>query len=218
MLTVHSTSLFHRLASPQMHRRVRDSSSTLFLFWAQTRYGKVFDGRRKLLRTVSGTDACVNIDRGSSVPVYRLQPYWFIPYDSVSTQRLIQRRTTNIKLRLVLQFCTTEIIQRRKTVTTGHLLPYFPFSCSSSLHSPVFVGHIHIFTWFSNYNAANMLAKPSGHRLVHSLRLAYVASYNPYPTAFPYGNGMVLHFYQRQESSTTKTVHKVINKGLKAYV
>ena len=43
-------------------------------------------------------------------------------------------------------------------------------------------------------------------------------SVNPYPTAFPYGNGMVLHFYQQQESSTTKTVHKVINKGLKAYV
>ena len=42
--------------------------------------------------------------------------------------------------------------------------------------------------------------------------------YNPYPTAFPYGNGMVLHFYQQQESSTTKTVHKVINRGLKAYV
>ena len=44
------------------------------------------------------------------------------------------------------------------------------------------------------------------------------AKFNPYPTAFPYGNGMVLHFYQQQESSTTKTVHKVINKGLKAYV
>ena len=43
-------------------------------------------------------------------------------------------------------------------------------------------------------------------------------SFNPYPTAFPYGNGMVLHFYQQQESSTTKTVHRVINKGLKAYV
>ena len=42
--------------------------------------------------------------------------------------------------------------------------------------------------------------------------------FNPYPTAFPYGNGMVLHFYQQQERSTTKTVHKVINKGLKAYV
>ena len=41
---------------------------------------------------------------------------------------------------------------------------------------------------------------------------------NPYPTAFPYGNGMVLHLYQQQESSTTKTVHKVINKGLKTYV
>ena len=41
---------------------------------------------------------------------------------------------------------------------------------------------------------------------------------NPYPTAFPYGNCMVLHFYQQQESSTTKTVHIVINKGLKTYV
>ena len=40
----------------------------------------------------------------------------------------------------------------------------------------------------------------------------------PYPTAFPYGNGMVLHFYQQQDSSTTKTVHRVINRGLKAYV
>ena len=41
---------------------------------------------------------------------------------------------------------------------------------------------------------------------------------NPYPTAFSYGNGMLLHFYQQQESSTTKTVHKVINKGHKTYV
>ena len=49
-------------------------------------------------------------------------------------------------------------------------------------------------------------------------RLEYLLSHNPYPTAFPYGNGMVLHFYQKQESSTTKTVHKVINKGLKTYV
>ena len=46
----------------------------------------------------------------------------------------------------------------------------------------------------------------------------YENDINPYPTAFPYGNGMVLHFYQQQESSTTKTVHKVINKGLRAYV
>ena len=49
-------------------------------------------------------------------------------------------------------------------------------------------------------------------------RSAYTTDINPYPTAFPYGNGMVLHFYQQQESSTTKTVHKVINKRLTAYV
>ena len=49
-------------------------------------------------------------------------------------------------------------------------------------------------------------------------RLQFAILYNPYPTAFPYGNDMVLHFYQQQESSTTKTVHKVINKGLKTYV
>ena len=47
---------------------------------------------------------------------------------------------------------------------------------------------------------------------------SHVIVVNPYPTAFPYGNSMVLHFYQQQESSTTKTVHKVINKGLKTYV
>ena len=49
-------------------------------------------------------------------------------------------------------------------------------------------------------------------------QLLLYKSINPYPTAFPYGNGMVLHFYKQQESSTTKTVHKVINKGLKTYV
>ena len=48
--------------------------------------------------------------------------------------------------------------------------------------------------------------------------LLMLNGFNPYPTAFPYGNGMVLHFYQQQESSMTKTVHKVINRGLKTYV
>ena len=52
----------------------------------------------------------------------------------------------------------------------------------------------------------------------HFSKLFIVQAFNHYPTAFPYGNGMVLHFYQQQESSTTKTVHKVINKGLKMYV
>ena len=69
------------------------------------------------------------------------------------------------------------------------------------------------------------ITKMAGHNLlfIFETAKAYVfvirsVSFNPYPTAFPYGNGMVLHFYQQQESSTTKTVHKVINKGLKAYV
>ena len=52
----------------------------------------------------------------------------------------------------------------------------------------------------------------------YMLSLKHGGNINPYPMAFPYGKGMVLHFYQQQESSTTKTVHKVINKGLKAYV
>ena len=60
--------------------------------------------------------------------------------------------------------------------------------------------------------------------MLKQINPVYISSYvfhvqfNPYPTAFPYGNGMVLHFYQQQDSSTTKTVHKVINKGLKTYV
>ena len=49
-----------------------------------------------------------------------------------------------------------------------------------------------------------------------SIHTLLMAAFNPYPTAFPYGNSMVLHFYQQQESSTTKTVYKVINKGLKS--
>ena len=53
--------------------------------------------------------------------------------------------------------------------------------------------------------------------IIHKWHLLNIYN-NPYPTAFPYGNGMVLHFYQQQESSTTKTVHNVINKGLKTYV
>jgi hypothetical protein len=50
------------------------------------------------------------------------------------------------------------------------------------------------------------------------LKISAPFHFNPYPTAFPYGNGMVLYLYQQQESSTTKTVHKVINKRLKTYV
>ena len=64
----------------------------------------------------------------------------------------------------------------------------------------------------------NRSAKPGFWTLSFDEQKFRFDNFNPYPTAFPYGNGMVLHFYQQQESSTTKTVHKVINKGLKAYV
>ena len=59
------------------------------------------------------------------------------------------------------------------------------------------------------------MARPQEMCKCHLLKSQYI---NPYPAAFPYGNGMVLHFYQQQESSMTKNVHKVINKGLKTYV
>ena len=70
------------------------------------------------------------------------------------------------------------------------------------------------------YFPASLVKRSFGSRVGNADRIIHVRKmhFNPYPTAFPYGNGMVLHFYQQQESSTTKTVHKVINKGLKAYV
>ena len=76
-----------------------------------------------------------------------------------------------------------------------------------------------------NYSVAEEYTKVQPLKSLHFLpnvpflqTHTYAGDFNPYPTAFPYGNGMVLHFYQQQESSTTKTVHKVINKGLKTYV
>ena len=67
-------------------------------------------------------------------------------------------------------------------------------------------GEVYTEFWWGNLREKDHLEDPG------------IEENNPYPTAFPYGNGMVLHFYQQQESSTTKTVHKVINKGLKTYV
>ena len=74
--------------------------------------------------------------------------------------------------------------------------------------------------WYGALLALELTGHITNQSNTCSRQLALVAlvCINPYPTAFPYGNGMVLHFYQQQESSTTKTVHKVINKGLKACV
>ena len=65
---------------------------------------------------------------------------------------------------------------------------------------------------------SSVLLRNVTYRFVTVTYMGKITDINPYPTAFPYGNGMVLHFYQQQESSRTKTVHKVINKGLKTYV
>ena len=71
-------------------------------------------------------------------------------------------------------------------------------------------------------NSSHLKAVHYGTQVKFTIKLceknSVLLSINPYPTAFPYGNSMVLHFYQQQESSMTKTVHKVINRGLKAYV
>ena len=88
---------------------------------------------------------------------------------------------------------------------------------TSSIHSSYFcifrIGFpIKIFTYFYFSFRLYLLL------IIFTVKQRMQSALNPYPTAFPYGNGMVLHFYQQQESSTTKTVHKVINKGLKTYV
>ena len=76
--------------------------------------------------------------------------------------------------------------------------------------------------WRDKKYKSTLMEKRTEERSLWSLKQSWEddieININPYPTAFPYGNGMVLHFYQQQESSTTKTVHKVINKRLKTYV
>ena len=67
-------------------------------------------------------------------------------------------------------------------------------------------------------NGSDIITGLSEAQMPGGAKFTSLSMFNPYPTAFPYGNGMVLHFYQQQESSTTKTVHRVINKGLKSYV
>ena len=113
--------------------------------------------------------------------------------------------------------------------------PRFQPSCHNCCHLATFLKSVAIEILFKRWNQMILSGRHIGQifpslfsygikRNVNLLsrRLSYdVYSsliVNPYLTAFPYGNGMVLHFYEQQESSTTKTVHKVINRGLKAYV
>ena len=95
-------------------------------------------------------------------------------------------------------------------------------SCKSGVHNLLTVKS-RIRSVLARQELERMLNREAG-KVATAVRRAVLSTnckvvvINPYPTAFPYGNGRVLHFYQQQESSTTKTVHKVINKGLKAYV
>ena len=101
----------------------------------------------------------------------------------------------------VMHLLHAETLNHYMTITQHHLIPFY------------------IVVWVSNVGwttrASQVLsAAPTLFEPCAPVKHCYI----PYPTAFPYWNGMVLHFYQQQESSTTKTVHKVINKGLKTYV
>ena len=104
--------------------------------------------------------------------------------------------------------CFNPIFQKQLCVKSFSVLSFY-------LHVSVNNGHRNARSRPSATNIFTYVCFP----LCSALSLVlFKVSFNPYPTAFPYGNGVVLHFYQQQESSTTKTVHKVINKGLKAYV
>ena len=98
----------------------------------------------------------------------------------------------------------------------------FPYLSGQVIKKSAWSSSPKIYTANTDFSYANQLL-----RLQETMKwaareevssLVFLDYINPYPIAFPYGNGMVLHFYQQQESSTTKTVHKVINKGLKTYV
>ena len=106
-----------------------------------------------------------------------------------------------------------------------HVMPLYVCLCQSvfrmniSRYTRSFPNNsAHLISPVPSSGFRNVVIVLSTGRNVKKSLLMLVISFNPYPTAFPYGNGMVLHFYQQQESSTTKTVHRVINKRLKAYV
>ena len=101
-------------------------------------------------------------------------------------------------------FCTVQCKMSKYHFQPGHSLACFAVTCMTLSKSAR-----------SFMCLEGMAVEQNLNKIINLYCL--LGSHIPYPTAFPYGNGMVLHFYQQQESSTTKTVHKVINKGLKAY-
>ena len=120
-------------------------------------------------------------------------------------------------LRRNISFCNDVVLLR---TTVSYLSPFFfAFLCTDQNSSVNFQTVADGTKLKGGPRASDPRAKYfDSSKILRTAFLSLIENINPYPTAFPYGNGMVLHFYQQQESSTTKTVHKVINRGLKAYV
>ena len=111
------------------------------------------------------------------------------------------------------KYCQSQITGYMGCTTVLHFLPLAMLFFANTFRPDLWLIHSSI-----QHTTVTLLPEAIGQTYPTYSLWANVVSFNPYPTAFPYGNGMVLHFYQQQESSTTKTVHKVINKGLKTYV
>ena len=62
-------------------------------------------------------------------------------------------------------------------------------------HLPISKGHWKAFR-SGSAGEETMAARSVYQQRVYSKRDKKMLALNPYPTAFPYGNGMVLHFYQ----------------------
>ena len=153
--------------------------------------------------------------------IWRLSVTWWIPnaanthseYEYVTLtalplQQWLRERSLLIRYTYTACLLVFYCLSRRRFRRFRRIIKHQRHHCSSlatfnlSLLTALF---------FCSLEIARIVFKAkNGHRVL--------LMYNPYTTAFPYGNGMVLHFYQQQESSTTKTVHKIINRGLKTYV
>ena len=114
----------------------------------------------------------------------------------------------------IMHYYTGHISRNYTVYIFCQMLHFIIFSTISFCGVFIYVVYIDIFRTYWSVTSSG------SHIHVYTCVYLFIkiSGINPYPTAFPYGNGMVLHFYQQQESSTTKPVHKVINKGLKTYV
>ena len=170
-------------------------------------------------------DLCVSIEfglygcHGNQMPILVIiaQPDGSTPWITIQFGLCVSSRTgLLIDIDIVWQWssawtcimatCHTEVTGLVRRMMTTTMMMVMMMMTTTGL----------ILTTITSIVAAKADTANSPHQIAQ--RNTTLGKFNPYPTAFPYGNGMVLHFYQQQESSTTKTVHKVINKRLKTHV